>query len=136
MPIKISTSQQDPVYTDIDPTMTRNLKSGDVNILKDTKSIKTAIQNLLSTAFGERLFQPQVGASLRPLLFEPVDAITAYEIRDRITETIRKNEPRVSNIVVDVVSPPDSNEYQITVEYTIQSVGAVERLTTLLERIR
>lgn len=136
MPIKISTSQQDPVYTDIDPTMTRNLKSGDVNILKDTKSIKIAIQNLLSTAFGERLFQPQVGASLRPLLFEPVDAITAYEIRDRITETIRKNEPRVSNIVVDVVSPPDSNEYQITVEYTIQSVGAVERLTTLLERIR
>lgn len=136
MPIKISSSQQDPVYTDIDPTMTRNLKSGDVNILKDTKSIKTAIQNLLSTAFGERLFQPQVGASLRPLLFEPVDAITAYEIRDRIIQTIRKNEPRVSNIVVDVVSPPDSNEYQITVEYTIQSVGAVERLTTLLERIR
>jgi len=136
MPIKISSSPQEPVYTDIDPTMTRNLKSGDVNILKDTKSIKTAIQNLLSTAFGERLFQPQVGASLRPLLFEPVDAITAYEIRDRITETIRKNEPRVSNIIVDVVSPPDSNEYQVTVEYTIQSIGAVERLTTLLERIR
>lgn len=136
MPLKISSSPQEPVYTDIDPTMTRNLKSGDVNILKDTKSIKTAIQNLLSTAFGERLFQPQVGASLRPLLFEPVDAITAYEIRDRITETIRKNEPRVSNIIVDVVSPPDSNEYQVTVEYTIQSIGAVERLTTLLERIR
>ena len=136
MPIKISSSPQEPVYTDIDPTMTRNLKSGDVNILKDTKSITTAIQILLSPAFGERLFQPQVGASLRPLLFEPVDAITAYEIRDRITETIRKNEPRVSNIIVDVVSPPDSNEYQVTVEYTIQSIGAVERLTTLLERIR
>ena len=136
MPLKISTSTQEPVYTDIDPLFTRNPKNSDVVLTKDTKAIKVAIQNLLSTAFGERLFQPQLGASLRPLLFEPVDSITAFEIRDRILETIRKNEPRVSNIIVDVVSNPDSNDYQVAVEYTIQSVGAVDRVTTLLERVR
>ena len=110
MPLKINSTPQEPVYTDIDPLFTRNPKTSDVVAIKDTKAIKVAIQNLLSTAFGERLFQPQIGASLRPLLFEPVDSITAFEIRDRILETIRKNEPRVSNIIVDVVSNPDSNE--------------------------
>jgi phage baseplate assembly protein W len=136
MPLRITSSENDPVYSDIDPTFTKNPKNKDLLLIKDTKAIKIALQNLLSTAFGERLFQPQIGGSLRPLLFEPVDSITAFEIRDRILETIRKNEPRVSNILIDVISNPDSNDYVVNVEYTIQSVGAVDRLTTILERIR
>jgi phage baseplate assembly protein W len=136
MPLKIPSTPIKPVYTDIDPSLTRNPKNSDVLLLKDNKAIKVSVQNLLSTAFGERLFQPQVGASLRPLLFEPIDTITTFELRDRILETIRKHEPRINNIVVDVISNPDSNEYQVTVEYTVQSLGATERITTLLERIR
>lgn len=136
MPLKIPSTPIEPVYTDIDPSLTKNPKNNDILLTKDSKAIKVSIQNLLATAFGERLFQPQIGASLRPLLFEPIDTITTFELRDRILETIRKHEPRVNNIVVDVVSNPDSNEYQVTVEYTVQSLGALERITTLLERIR
>ena len=123
-------------YTDIDPLLTKNPKNGDVMTVKDSKAIKVSLQNLLSTAFGERLFQPQLGASLRPLLFDPIDSISAFEMRDRILQTIRKHEPRVSNIIVDIVAYPDNNQYEVTVEYTIQSLGATDRLTTLLERIR
>ena len=124
------------VFTDIDPALTKNPKNGDLMVVRDAKAIKVSLQNLLSTAFGERLFQPQIGASLRPLLFDPIDTITTFEIRDRILETIRKHEPRVSNIIIDVVAYPDQNQYDVTVEYTIQSLGVVDRLTTLLERIR
>lgn len=134
MPAKIPSPPS--VYTDIDPLLTKNPKSGDLMVVRDTKAIKLSLQNLLSTAFGERLFQPQIGASLRPLLFEPIDSISTFEMRDRILETIRKHEPRVSNIIIDVVAYPDNNQYEVSVEYTIQSIGATDRLTTLLERIR
>jgi phage baseplate assembly protein W len=123
-------------YTDIDPNFIKNPKTSDLMLTKDSKAIKVALQNLLATAFGERLFQPQIGASLRPLLFEPIDTITTFEMRDRILQTIRKHEPRVSNIIVDVVANPDTNSYEVSVEYSIQSIGAVDRITTFLERIR
>jgi len=136
MPAKIPSDKQNPVYSDIEPLMTRNPKSGDVMMIKDEKAIKISLQNLLSTAFGERLFQPQIGGSLRPLLFEPIDSITTLEIKDRILETIRKHEPRVNNIIVDVFANPDSNEYQVSVEYTIQTLGTADKISTILERIR
>lgn len=136
MPIKIPSTNDKPVYTDIDPLFTKNPKTNDLVVLKDTKAIKISLQNLLATSFGERLFQPQIGASLRSLLFEPIDSITAFEMRDRILETIRKHEPRVNNIVVDISANPGENQYEITVEYTIKSIGSVDRISTLLERIR
>ena len=134
MPSQIPTPPS--TYTDIDPNFTKNPKNGDLIAIKDAKCIKISLMNLLSTAFGERLFQPQIGASLRPLLFEPIDSITTFEMRDRILETIIKHEPRVSNIIVDVFADPETNSYEIGVEYSIQSIGAVDKITTMLERIR
>ena len=136
MPQKIPTSQTQPVYTDLDPSMTRNPKTNDWLSLKDSRSIKSSLQNLFSTSYGERLLQPQIGNSLRSLLFEPIDSITTFEVRDRILETIRKYEPRISNVIVDVVANPNQNQYEITVEYTIQALGAADKVTTVLERIR
>jgi len=136
MPQKIPTSQTQPVYTDLDPSMTRNPKTNDWLSLKDSRSIKSSLQNLFSTSYGERLFQPQIGNSLRSLLFEPIDSITTFEVRDRILETIRKYEPRISNVIVDVVANPNQNQYEVTVEYTIQALGAADKVTTVLERIR
>lgn len=125
-----------PVFTDIDPSFTRNPKTGDLLILRDESAIKTSLRNLLSTAFGERLFQPTIGGSLRQLLFEPIDSITTIEIRDRILSTIINHEPRVSNVLVDVVALPDENQYTVTVEYAVVAVGRTDRISVVLERLR
>lgn len=125
-----------PVFTDIDPNFTRSPKTGDLLVLQDTVAIKTAIRNLLSTAFGERLFQPTIGGSLRPLLFEPIDSITTIEIRDRVLNTILNHEPRVSNVLVDVVALPDENQYTVNVEYSVLAVGKTDRVAVVLERLR
>lgn len=124
------------IYTDIDPNFTRSPKSGDLLTIRDEQAIKTSVKNLLSTSFGERLFQPTIGGSLRQLLFEPIDAITAMEIRDRILQTLLNYEPRISNVIVDVVSRPNENEYRVTVEYGIRPLSKVDRVTVTLERIR
>ena len=125
-----------PIFTDLDPNMTRNPKTGDLMLLKNDSAIKTSLSNLMSTMFGERLFQPTIGGSLKPLLFEPIDAITALEIQDRILRTIVNHEPRVNDVIVDVSSKPDDNSYYVTVEYSVRSVGRTDRLTFVLERIR
>ena len=125
-----------PIFTDIDPTFTKNPKTGDLLTIRDDLAVRTSIRSLMSTAFGERLFQPTIGGSLRSLLFEPIDAITTMEIHDRILMTIRNHEPRVGQVVVDVTASPNENYYTDVVEYAIQAVGKQDRITVVLERVR
>ena len=136
MPIKVSNFLNTTIFSDIDPNFTKNPRTGDLLVLKDEQSIRRSISNLLNTSFGERLFQPRLGGSLRNLLFEPIDAITTIEIKDRIYDTIRNHEPRVDRIDVDVIANNDENYYTVSVEFSIRSIGRVDRLSVVLERIR
>ena len=125
-----------PIFTDIDPTFTKNPKTGDLLTIRDDLAVRTSIRSLMSTAFGERLFQPTIGGSLRALLFEPIDAITTMEIHDRVLNIIRNHEPRIGQVLVDVVSSPDENYYTVIVEYSIQAIGKKDSISVVLERVR
>lgn len=136
MALRVVGNNDKAVFSDIDPKMTRSPKTNDVLALRDDLAIRTSVRNLLSTSFGERLFQPTIGGSLRNLLFEPIDAITTFEIKDRVLSTISNHEPRVSNVIVDVVAFPDQNHYTVTVEYSVIAIGKTDRISVLLERVR
>jgi phage baseplate assembly protein W len=125
-----------PVFTDLDPSFTRNPKTSDAMLVQNDSAIRLSLKNLLSTAFGERLFQPTIGCSLRSMLFEPIDAITTLEIRDRVIQTIKNHEPRVGNVVVDVIANPDENSYTVNLEYSIVAIGRNDRISVVLERVR
>jgi phage baseplate assembly protein W len=125
-----------PIFTDIDPTLTKNPKTGDLLAIRDDLAVRTSVRTLLSTSFGDRLFQPTIGGSLRALLFEPIDAITTMEIHDRVLNIIRNHEPRIGQVLVDVVSSPDENYYTVIVEYSIQAIGKRDRISVVLERVR
>ena len=130
MPLRV-VGNNEAVFTDIDATFAKNPKDSDVILAKDSRAIKTAIRNLLATSYGERLFQPNIGCSLRSLLFEPIDAITTMEIRDRILTTLRNHEPRIESVVVDVIANPDQNHYTVNVEYSVRAVGDTDRVTVV-----
>ena len=136
MATQIGTFNNKTIFSDIDPDFGRNPKSGDLLLVKDERAIRLSISNLLKTSFGERLFRPNVGGSLRNLLFEPIDAITTLEIKDRILQTIRNHEPRVSRVDVDVISRAGQNSYEVNVEFSVRSSGSVNSLSVVLERIR
>ena len=63
-------------HRDLDLSLKQHPIRKDINVLKDDNAIKNAVKNLLITNAFERPFQPQLGANLRGLLFEPADAIT------------------------------------------------------------
>ena len=130
------TTRQDPVYTDLDAEMLLNPKTNDLISVTDSKSIRRSVLNLLSTAYGERLFQPNIGCSIRSLLFEPIDPVTTLELRDRIIRTLRNHEPRIGSLRVDVASNPDDNSYVIDVEFGVRATGEKDKVKTVLERIR
>ena len=140
MPYYLNSNQakttRDALYSDVDPTMGMHPKTKDLLVLEDTTAVRRSIQNLLSTARGERLFQPNIGASLRVLLFEPIDAITTFEMRDRILDTLRKNEPRIGSLFVDVVASADTNSYEVSIEFGLRVSGEKNKFRTVLERIR
>ena len=140
MPYYLNSNQvkptRDALYSDVDPTMGMHPKTKDLLVLEDTAAVRRSIQNLLSTARGERLFQPNIGASLQVLLFEPIDAITTFEMRDRILDTLRKHEPRIGSLFVDVVASADTNSYEVSIEFGLRVSGEKNKFRTVLERIR
>jgi len=136
MPLKVVGTDDKPIFTDLDPNLTRSFKTGDIIVSKNDGAVRVSVKNLLSTAYGERLFQPEIGCAIRNLLFEPIDAITTFELKDRIIQTIRNHEPRIDNLLVDVVAYPDQNHYVVNIEYSIVAVGTADRLTVTLERVR
>lgn len=132
----VNINSSTPSYSDVEIGFSRNPKTGDLLTVTNSLSVRQSIRNLINTAFGERLFQPRIGCSLRGLLFEPVDEITALEIRDRILETLRKHEPRVGTLLVDVGSDADGNSYEVKVEYGLNESNERQTVTVILERIR
>ena len=70
------------------------------------------------------------------LLFEPIDAITTFEMRDRILDTLRKHEPRIGSLFVDVVASADTNSYDVSIEFGLRVSGEKNKFRTVLERIR
>jgi phage baseplate assembly protein W len=65
-----------------------------------------------------------------------VDEITVLEIRDRIIETLRKHEPRIGTLLVDVRSDADGNSYTVNVEYGMNEINERQTVSIILERVR
>ena len=73
---------------------------------KSTKTtinaVKQNIRSILKTEKGERLMQPNLGISLRTLLFNPVDEGTNILIQEEITGVMAKYFPFVTITDIEV----------------------------------
>lgn len=91
----------------------------DIGALKNESAIRRSIRNLVETIPTERFFNSLLGSDVTRSLFDFVDFATASTIRDQILVTINNFEPRVENIIVDVIPLPDRNEFNITITFDI-----------------
>jgi len=108
-------------FKDLSVTFKKHPATDDLIVVKDKAAIAQAIQTLLFTRIGERVFQPNLGSRLLNLLFEPLDNATAALISLEIRQVLERYEPRIS---VDSVSTyPDSDENGFQVELSYRVVG-------------
>ena len=124
-------------FKDISLSFTPHPVTKDLTILKNENAIKKSVRNLVQTIPTERFFNSSLGSEVRDSLFDFVDFGTATVIQDQILNTIENFEPRVDDVSVEVEPRPDTNEFEVTVFFTIVGQETpVQEFTFILEATR
>jgi phage baseplate assembly protein W len=124
-------------FKDLSVTFKPHPVTGDLISVKDESAIKQSIVNLLLTNEGERFFEPEIGASISELLFEPLDYGVAALIQTKIRNTLTQYEPRIN--ILDIRAEPDEINNGFEVELIFEVIGREDIPTNInffLERTR
>ncbi len=109
-------------FKDVSMTFQRNPLNGDILGLKNENAIARSIRNIVFTIPGEKFFNQSFGSDINQSLFMNIDEISAVIIKDQISSSISKFEPRV-NLVEVIINPNfDNNSFDATIIYEI--IGA------------
>lgn len=127
-------SQRKP-YSDLDVSLSRDV-TNDITPLKDIDAVKAAVKNLVLTSFGERPFQPNLGSAIKGLLFEPADRISIAVLRKSIVDVLRKNEPRIDSITIEVKDESENNRYVVDLGFRVISLNQEVDISFYLQRVR
>ena len=89
------------------------------------EAVKNNIRNLLQTEEGERFFQPNLGLSLRSLLFEHITEVNLIGIQDTILDKIEFWLPFVEVRDIQVLSRNDTtdigvNQIRVKIDFNIK----------------
>ena len=114
----------------------KNPATKDVAKLKDVEAVKRAVRNLILTNRFERPFHPEIGSSVRDILFENITQLNAVLLEDRIKEVINNFEPRADISSVQVFDEIDNNRYRVVVNFYVLSATEETTITEFLERLR
>tara|TARA_A100001388_G_C28621078_1_gene427622 strand:+ start:153 stop:596 length:444 start_codon:yes stop_codon:yes gene_type:complete len=132
-----ASSRSSRLYRDVSLSFEKNNASGDVIVKKDVDAVKQSVRNLILTNHYERPFHPEIGSSVRAMLFQPMNPITANVLQRTIAECIENFEPRARLVSVIASAQPDVNSYEVTISFYVVNVpGELITLQTMLERSR
>lgn len=123
------------LYSDIPNNFEVHPVLNDIFPIKDLDSVKQGLKNLILGKKYDRLFQPDVTAGVHDLLFENVNAFTAYELQVKINNIIDRYEPRIDQYSVSVADSMDENSYRVSIKFNV-SYDQTEEIVFYLNRIR
>jgi phage baseplate assembly protein W len=123
-------------FSDFSFDFTPHPKTGDITVLKNDNSIKNSVKNIILTKYGEILFDSSFGCGLHNSLFDLMDGVTKYAMKDQIKNALKNFESRVQVVSVDIVDSTRDNGYDINLQYTIINTYEVQTITVFLEKIR
>ena len=123
-------------YSDLNLNFTKNPATNDVARLTDVEAVKRAVRNLVLTNQFERPFHPEIGSSVRDLLFETITPLNAVLLEDRIREVIVNFEPRAELTSIQVFDEIDNNQYRVIINFTVLGSSEGVTITEFLQRLR
>ena len=95
--------------------------SGAVALSTGDREIAEAIRLILGTAPGERPMRPEFGCDIHKYVFDPADSTTAGLIAFEVRKALRRWEPRIDVLAVDVEADPQRDELlYVDVSYVIR----------------
>ena len=111
-------------FKDINLSFKRHPVTNDLVVLKNEDAIKRSVKNIIFTILGEKPYDPFFGSVINESLFELNTSLNEIAVTDTIEDSLKKYEPRISNIIVSVSILPDTNEMNCTVQYDITGIPA------------
>lgn len=99
------------------PTFMRGEHS--VVMVDEEEDIRQSLMILLSTIKGERVMNPDYGANMEELLFEPLNVSLASRMSERIEKAILFFEPRIKTNDVNFSLDKENGLIEIRIDYTI-----------------
>lgn len=128
-------SQRD-VYSDFLTDLDPHPNTQDVVRVTNEGAIKRSIRNILLTNKYERFMQPDFGADITRLLFEPISDINTTLLKEYITEAITSYEQRVK-IIDLVIEPIEENQtYRVFLSFFIINRTEPTNMVINLYRVR
>ena len=106
-------------------------------VQSDTVSlVKASLRQIVLTAPGERLWQPEFGCKVRLFQFDTLTETAKTTLASMIMESIRKWEPRVKVDSITVNASPDvDSSLEIRVGYTIKNPDFVAEKQNILIKV-
>lgn len=123
-------------FSDLDLNFLANPITKDVSRRLDVNAIKGSVRNLILTSHYERLFHPEIGSSIKSLLFELTTPALPQIIRQSIINTITNFEPRVVVDDITVNLSPDNNSLYVSLSFVIINTEQLQTINLVLDRTR
>lgn len=123
-------------FKDLDLNFTRHPSTNDVAMRTGDQAIIRSVRNLVYLAHYEKPFHPEIGSSVRQMLFENMTPLTAQHLKRAIEDVIRNFEPRVTLNDVVVQTREDLNRFDVSIQFYIVNNALPTTITVFLERVR
>lgn len=123
-------------YKDLDISLEKNPKTGDIYTLKDIEAVKRSVKLLVLTNIFERPFHPEISSDIYASLFENIDAGFKIRLTRSIKDVINNFEPRAKLIDVNLIESADKNTIEIGIYFSIVNVPNPVSVQINLERVR
>ena len=124
-------------FKDISLSFDMHPVTKDIAVLKNEDAVKRSIRNIVQTIPFERFFNPTFGSDVRTNLFDFVDFGSATVLEEQIRISINNDEPRASNVTVDVLPKVNINSFEISVYFSIVGLELPQqKFTYILESTR
>ena len=124
-------------FKDISLSFTPHPVTKDLPVLINERAIVRSVRNLVETIPTERFFDSLLGTDIRESLFDNYTRGQVVIIEDQVRETLRRYEPRVDNVGVEVDANPDDNNLNVKVFFDIVGLeSAPQFFSFILEPTR
>lgn len=121
---------------DLDLNFQPNYIDNDLAIKVNEEAVKRSLRNLILFRKYEKPFHPEISSGIQDLLFESPSPLTYNMIKTNIEEVIRKYEPRVNELNIELFSDYNNNSVIVNIQFTIQNRPQIIETNIHMERTR
>jgi phage baseplate assembly protein W len=122
-------------FKDLSLTLRKHPGTKDVLKKVDVDAVKESVKNILLSGPFDSPFDPNFGANIRKILFEPITPATIGVIKRQIALNVSQSEPRMQ--IEDIyVGEDGDNAINIGILFHVVGNPQQQTLSLVLERVR